>query len=54
MISLNLPEEDSLNAKPKEIIWTKKNILKIDNELNNLAKIVESNIDIKFIENLLK
>jgi adenosylcobyric acid synthase len=54
MISLNLPEEDSLNAKPKEIIWTKKNILKIDNELNNLAKIIESNIDIKSIENLLK
>jgi adenosylcobyric acid synthase len=54
MISLNLPEEDSLNVKPKEIAWTKKNILKIDNELNNLAKIVESNIDIKSIEKMLK
>ncbi|MGH1566667.1 MAG: cobyric acid synthase [Nitrosopumilus sp.] len=51
---LNLPEEDSLNVKPKEILWTKKNILKIENELNTLAKIVESNIDIKSIERMLK
>ncbi len=53
MISLDLPEEDSLNAKPKEITWTKKNISKIDNELNKLAKTVKSNIDIKSIERML-
>ncbi|MDH3204572.1 MAG: cobyric acid synthase [Nitrosopumilus sp.] len=51
---LNLPEEDSLNVTPKEFLWTKKNILKIENELNTLAKIVESNIDIKSIERMLK
>ena len=54
MISLDLPEEDSLNAKPKEIVWTKKNISKIDRELNELAKTVKSNIDIKSIERLLQ
>ncbi len=54
MITLDLPEEDSLNAKPKDIAWTKKNILKIDNELNKLAKIVKSNIDIKSIEKMLQ
>ncbi|MCH7561392.1 MAG: cobyric acid synthase [Thaumarchaeota archaeon] len=54
MITLNLPEEDSLNAKPKDIAWTKKNILKIDNELNKLAKTVKSNIDIKSIEKMLQ
>ena len=54
LIPLNLPEEDSLNVKPKEILWNKKNILKIENELNTLAKIVESNIDIKSIERMLK
>jgi adenosylcobyric acid synthase len=53
MITLNLPEEDSLNAKPKDIAWTKKNISKIDNELNKLAKTVKSNIDIKSIERML-
>jgi len=54
MMTLDLPEEDSLNAKPKEIAWTKKNILKIDNELNKLAKTVKSNIDIKSIERMLQ
>ncbi len=54
MITLNLPEEDSLNAKPKDIAWTKKNVLKIDNELNKLAKTVKSNIDIKSIEKMLQ
>ena len=54
MMKLNLPEEDSLNAKPKDFLWTKKNISKIDNELNNLAKTVKSNIDIKSIERMLK
>jgi adenosylcobyric acid synthase len=54
MMNLNLPEEDSLNAKPKDFLWTKKNISKIDNELNNLAKTVKSNIDIKSIERMLR
>ena len=54
LISLNLPEEDSLNAKPKHITWSKKNISKIDNELNKLSKIVESNIDINSIEKMLQ
>ena len=53
MMTLDLPEEDSLNAKPKEIAWTKKNISKIDNELNKLAKTVKSSIDIKSIESML-
>jgi len=54
MMTLNLPEEDSLNAKPKDIAWTKKNISKIDNELNKLAKTVKSNIDIRSIERMLQ
>ena len=53
LISLNLPEEDSLNTKPKNITWNKKNILKIENEINNLAKTVKSNIDVESIEKML-
>ncbi|MGH1520912.1 MAG: cobyric acid synthase [Nitrosopumilus sp.] len=53
LISLNLPEEDSLNVKPKDVVWTRKNILKIETEINNLAKIVKSNVDIKSIEKML-
>ena len=54
LISLNLPEEDSLNSKPKDIIFNRKNILKIDNELNKLSKIVKSNMDINSIEKMLQ
>ncbi|MDC3254081.1 cobyric acid synthase [Nitrosopumilus sp.] len=54
LIPLNLPEEDSLNAKPKHITWNKKNISKIDDELNKLSKIVELNIDINSIEKMLQ
>ena len=54
LISLNLPEEDSLNVKPKHITWNKKNISKIDDELNKLSKIVKSNIDINSIEKMLQ
>jgi adenosylcobyric acid synthase len=54
LMSLNLPEEDSLNAKPKDIAWTKKNILKIDDELDKLSKVVKLNIDINSIEKMLQ
>lgn len=54
LINLDLPEEDSLNAKPKNIAWTRKNLSKIDIELDRLAKIVKSNIDIKSIEMMLQ
>ena len=54
LISLNLPEEDSLNSKPKDIIFNRKNILKIDDELDKLSKIVKSNMDINSIEKMLQ
>jgi len=53
-MTLNLPEEDSLNAKPKDIVWNKKNISNIDNELNRLAETVKSSINIKSIERMIK
>ena len=54
IISLCLPEEDSLNSNPKDIVCNKKNIKKIDNELNKLSKIVKSNVDINSIEKMLQ
>jgi hypothetical protein len=53
-MSLNLPEEDSLNVDPKDFAWTKKNIANIDDELNKLSKIVKLNIDINSIEKMLQ
>jgi len=54
MLKMNLPEEDSLNVKAKEIAWTKNNISKIDKELDKLAKVVKNNLDLKKIEMLIK
>ena len=54
LMTLDLPEEDSLNANPKEILWNKKNISKIDHELDKLAKTIKSNIAIKDIEKMLQ
>jgi adenosylcobyric acid synthase len=54
MLKMNLPEEDSLNVKAKEIAWTKNNISKIDKELDKLAKIAKNNLDLKKIEMLVK
>ncbi len=54
MIQMDIPEEDSLNVKPKEIKWTKNNISKIDKELDKLAKTVKDNLDLKKIEMMIK
>ena len=54
MLKMNLPEEDSLNVKAKEITWTKKNISIIDKDLDKLAKTVKNNLDMKKIEMLIK
>jgi len=53
-MKMNLPEEDSLNGNPKEIAWTKKNISKIDKELDSLVKTVKLNLDLKTIERMIK
>ena len=54
MIKMNIPEEDSLDVKPKKIAWTKNNITKIDKELDKLAKTVKNNLDIKTIERMIQ
>ena len=53
-VEIGLPEEDSLYAKPKDIAWNKKNLSKIDRQLDILAKTVKSNLDIKAIERMIR
>lgn len=53
MIDLNLPEEDSLNGNAKNIVWNKKNLVKIDNEIDKLSKLVKSNLNIAEIERMI-
>ncbi|KAG2477434.1 MAG: putative cobyric acid synthase [Nitrosopumilales archaeon] len=53
MTKLDLPEEDSLSGKAKGLSWNKKNIDKIDREIDKLSKLVKKSLNIKAIERLL-
>ena len=54
MFDIDLPEEDSLNAKPKEFAWTKKNLEKIDTQIDKLSKLVYQHLNLKEIERMIK
>ena len=54
MANFSLPEEDSLGVKPKALSWNKKNVAKMDKEIEKLSKLVKSNLNIKAIEELIK
>ena len=53
MIDLDIPEEDSLSGKAKNITWNKKNLDKIESEINKISKLVNSNLNIKEIERMI-
>lgn len=53
MTDFDLPEEDSLSGVPKKIPWTKKNVKKIDSEIDKLCKLIKSNLNIKRIERMI-
>ncbi len=54
MSNFDLPEEDSLNVKAKNIAWTRKNLDKIDTEIDKLSKLVYSSLNFKEIERIIK
>ena len=53
MIDIDLPEEDSLSGKAKNIAWNKKNLDKIENEIDKISKLVNSNLNITEIERMI-
>ena len=53
MIDIELPEEDSLSGKAKNIAWNKKNLDKIENEIDKISKLVNSNLNITEIERMI-
>jgi len=54
MFDFDLPEEDSLNVDAKNIVWNKKNLDKIEQEIDKLSRLVYSNLNIREIERLIK
>ncbi|MEC4849305.1 MAG: cobyric acid synthase [Nitrosarchaeum sp.] len=53
MTNLDLPEEDSLNGNDKKMTWNKKNLVKIESEIDKLSKLVKSNLNIAEIERMI-
>ncbi len=53
MIDIDLPEEDSLSGKAKNITWNKKNLDKIESEIDNISKLVNSNLNITEIVRMI-
>jgi len=53
MINLDLPEEDSLSTNIKNFTWNKKNLVKMENEIDKLSKLVKSNLNITEIERMI-
>ncbi len=53
MFDFDLPEEDSLSGKAKNITWNKKNLDKIESEIDKLSKLVNSNLNITQIERMI-
>ncbi len=48
-----LPEEDSITSNSKQLALNKKNLKKIDSEIEKLSKVVKSSLNIRAIEGLL-
>jgi len=54
LIGIDIPEEDSLDARPKRIAWTKQNVSKIDREIGRLARTVRDSLDMRAVERMIK
>ena len=48
-----LPEEDSITSNSKQLALNRKNLKKIDSEIEKLSKVVKSSLNIRAIEKLL-
>ena len=53
MIKYNLPVEDSLDGKAKDIAWNVRNVNKMDREIDKLSRLVKKSLNIKAIERLI-
>ena len=54
LMEFDIPDEDSLSANPKRIIWNKKFVQCLDKEIENLSQIVKSSLNMKAIGDLIK
>ena len=54
LTKFSIPVEDSIGSSPKKIVWNKPNLRKLDNEINKIANVVKSSLNISSIKRILK
>ena len=54
MTEFEIPDEDSIGNSSKNLNWNSSNLTKLDKEINNIAKVVTSSLNIRKVEKLLK
>ena len=54
MTKFEIPDEDSIGNSSKKLIWNSSNLKKLDKEINKIAKVVKSSLNIRQVEKLLK
>jgi adenosylcobyric acid synthase len=54
MTDFEIPDEDSIGNSPKNLNWNASNLKKLDVEINKIAKVVKSSLNIRQVEKLLK
>ncbi|HLA22630.1 MAG TPA: cobyric acid synthase [Nitrosopumilaceae archaeon] len=54
LLKLDIPEEDSLHANPKQVYWNKKYLQHLDMEIENLSRIVKASLNMKAIGRLIQ
>ena len=53
MTKFEIPDEDSIGNSSKKLIWNSSNLKKLDREINKIAKVVKSSLNIRQVEKLL-
>ena len=54
MTKFEIPDEDSIGNSSKDLNWNSTTLKKLDKEINKIAKVVKSSLNIRKVENLLK
>ena len=54
MTDFEIPDEDSIGNSPKNLNWNTSNLKKLDAEIDKIAKVVKSSLNIRLVEKLLK
>ena len=54
LVNFDIPDEDSIGTSSKNLKWNSTSLKKLDKEINKIAKVVKSSLNIRQVEKLLK